>query len=263
MKELQLTKSIVFLDLETTGINISTDRIVEISVIKFNPNDTEVEKTVRVNPTKPIPKAASAIHGITDKDVVNEPTFDRFAKSFLDFINGCDIGGFNVLRFDIPLLQEEFKRCNLTWDLTNISLVDPMIIFHKKEPRHLNKEPRDLNAAYQKYCGMPLEGAHQAGTDARASKDILVEQVRYYSDIGETIEELHSFCTSRNPDWLDDRGQLINTNDGPTLGFGKYSGHLISEVAKNDQGYLDWILGTDFDPLVKELIKKIMEDVSS
>lgn len=256
MEGLQLKKSIVFLDLETTGINIRTDRIVEISVIKFNPDDTEVEKTVRVHPTIPIPKAASAIHGITDEDVMNEPPFDRFAKSFLDFINGCDIGGFNVLRFDIPLLQEEFKRCNLTWDLTNISLIDPMVIFHKKEPR-------DLNAAYQKYCGTALEGAHQAVTDARAAKDILVGQIKYYSDIGETIEELHSFCNLRNPDWIDDRGQVINTDDGPTFGFGKYYGLLISEVAKDDQGYLDWILGTDFDPLVKQLIKKIMENVSS
>lgn len=249
IEKVKLERPIVFLDLETTGKNITKDRIVEISVIKFTPDGSEVEKTVRVNPTIPISSAATAVHGITNENVANEPTFQRYAKSFLDFIIGCDIGGYNVSRFDGPLLKEEFKRCNLTWDLTGIYFVDPMVIFHKKEPR-------DLNAAHEKYCGTPLEKAHQALADARAAKDILLGQMTQYPDIGETIEELHSFCTTREPNWIDDQGKLILTNDGPAINFGIHVGELVSEV---DIGYLEWILSNDFDPMVKETIRGIIE----
>ena len=252
MQKMQFKRPIVFLDLETTGINTRMDRIVEISVIKLNPDYTELEKAVRVNPGVPIPRAASDVHHITDEDVADEPTFDRYAKSFLDFIMGCDIGGFNVIRFDIPLLQEEFKRCNLTWDLTGINLLDSMVVFHKKEPR-------DLEAAYLKYCGLSLDGAHQAVTDARAAKDILLGQIQYYDDLGENVEDIHEFCNPRNPNWIDEKGNLINTQDGPSFGFGQYNGQLVSEVAKNDPGYLRWILGQDFDPKVQETITNIIE----
>ena len=252
MQGLKLDRPIVFLDLETTGINPRHDRIVEISAIKCMPDGIEIEKTKRVNPRMPIPSLASEIHGIRDEDVANEPSFDNYAKGFLDFLQGCDIGGFNVLRFDIPLLIEEFKRSGLIWDLTSVNIVDPMIIFHKKEPR-------DLSAAYQKYCGTPLEGAHQALEDAHAAKDILSGQIDYYGDIGETVEELHLFCSPRKAEWIDDRGNLINTPDGPALGFGKYNGHLVTEIARTDTAYLDWILGQDFDPQVKELISEIIK----
>ena len=251
MDLLDLKRPIVFLDLETTGINIRTDRIVEISVIKYNPDGTEIEKTKRVNPRIPIPARASEVHGIRDEDVADEPGFHSYAKGFLDFLEGCDMGGFNVLRFDIPLLQEEFKRSGLTWDLTDINVIDPMVIFHKKEPR-------DLNAAYEKYCGKPLEGAHQALQDARAAKEILLGQIAYYGDIGETVEQLHIFCSQRRAEWIDDKGNLVNTQSGPALGFGKYSGYLVSEVLKNDLQYLEWMLEGDFDPKVKETITEVM-----
>jgi DNA polymerase-3 subunit epsilon len=253
MEGLQLNKPLVFLDLETTGISISKDKIIEISIIKFNPDDSEVEKTVRVNPGIPIPQAATAIHGITDEDVANEPSFHRYAKSFFDFITGCDIGGFNVLKFDVPLLQQEFSRCSLSWDVTDVYLVDPMVIFHKKEPR-------DLSAAYKKYCGVELEGAHQAVTDARAAKDVLIGQMTQYSDIGNTVEELHAFCNPREPNWIDDEGKLVLTDDGPAINFGKFAGQLISEVVKTDREYLNWILDKDFAPLVKQTITKVIED---
>jgi len=253
MRGLELNRPIVFLDLETTGVNTRNDRIVEISAIKFNPDGTEIEKTKRVNPQIPIPASASAVHGIRDEDVSNEPHFHNYAKNFLDFLQGCDIGGFNGLRFDIPLLQEEFRRSGLIWDLTGINVIDPMVIFHKKEPR-------DLSAAYQKYCGQPFEAAHQALHDARAAKDILLGQIAYYGDIGETVEELHIFCNERKAEWIDDKGSLINTPDGSALGFGKYNGHLVSAIAKKDLGYLEWILGQDFDPMVKEIISKIVQE---
>ena len=128
-----------------------------------------------------------------------------------------------------------------------------MIIFHKKEPR-------DLSATYQKYCGQPLEGAHQALHDARAAKDILLGQLAYYGDIVETVEEFHLFCNDRRAEWIDDKGTLINTPDGPALGFGKYNGHLVSEIAKKDPGYLKRILGQDFDPEIKEIISKIVQE---
>lgn len=256
MERIQLSRPIVFLDLETTGTNIKKDRIVEISVIKYNPDETEVEKTVRVNPTIPIPKLASIVHGITDDDIANEPPFRSYAIAFLDFLDGCDIGGYNVLRFDIPLLQEEFGRCDLEWNLTGMSLIDPMVIFQKKEPRN-------LSAAYHKYCGLPLDGAHQAGTDARAAKDILLGQIQYYGDLGNTIEDIHGFCNQRDANWIDGAGNLIGTDDGPAFGFGKYNGHLVSKIAQIDMGYLDWILVQDFDPVVKDSIAEIKEDLSS
>ena len=158
-----------------------------------------------------------------------------------------------MVKFDVPLLQEEFKRCGLTWDLTGVYLVDPMVIFHKKEPR-------DLSTAYKKYCGVDLEGAHQAVTDARAAKDILLGQITHYSDIGNTIEEIHGFCNPREPNWIDDQGKLILTDNGPSLNFGKYAGQLISEVVKTDKEYIDWILEKDFGPVVKQTINKTIED---
>jgi len=249
MEHLPLKRSIVFLDLETTGLNSRTDRIVEISVIKYNPDETYEERTVRVNPDIPIPPGASAVHGITNEDVANEPQFKQYAKSFLDFLDGCDISGYNAMRFDIPLLQKEFERAGLEFSIEDRYVVDPMIIFHMKEPR-------DLSSAYQKYCGQVLEGAHSALADARAVKDIILGQMKYYPDIGNSIEELHNFCHPTNPDWIDSTGRLIRTEAGPIFGFGKYNGQLVSEVATTDSDYLNWMLTGDFDQVIKNAINE-------
>jgi len=247
---LKLKRPLIFLDLETTGKYINIDRIVEISTIKLHPNGTEVEKTVRVNPTIPISKGAFEIHGISNQDVANKPTFAEHSKSIFEFIQGCDLAGYNLLRFDLPLLQKEFELCGIKLDISDRSLIDPMVIFHRKEPR-------DLSAAYQKYCGKIHEGAHQAIADARATKEILLNQIEFHPDIGETVQELHSFSNPIDPDAIDTKGFFLNSDRGPQLAKGKYAGRLVSEIANSDGSYLEWVLRTsNYDPKIKEVINR-------
>ena len=252
MEGITLTRPIVFFDLETTGVNPRQDRIVEISVIKCHPDGMQETKSVRVNPGIAIPEAAKNVHGITDEDVANEPGFIQYAKSFLSFLDDCDLAGFNVIRFDLPLLQEEFKRAGLELDVADRNVVDPMVIFHEKEAR-------DLSAAYRKYCGKDLEGAHASMSDAEAARDILIAQIAYYPDLAETVEELHLFCNPVNPDWIDSTGRLLRSDEGPILGFGKHEGTLLADVVSRDQDYLDWILGQDFDDVVKATINEFLQ----
>ena len=252
MEGITLIRPIVFFDLETTGVNPRQDRIVEISVIKCHPDGMQETKSVRVNPGIPIPEAAKNVHGITDDDVVNEPGFAQYAKSFLSFLEDCDLAGFNVIRFDLPLLQEEFKRVGLELDAGDRNVVDPMVIFHEKEPR-------DLSAAYRKYCGKDLEGAHASMSDAEAARDILVSQIAYYPDLATTVDDLHLFCNPVNPDWIDSTGRLLRSNEGPVLGFGKHEGTLLADVVNRDPDYLDWIIGQDFDDVVKTTINEFLQ----
>ena len=249
---MKLTKPLVFIDLETTGKFPSIDRIVEISTIKLNPDGTEIAKTVRVNPSIPIRKGAFEVHGISDQDVANEPTFSQYAKSFFEFIEGCDLAGYNLLRFDLRILQKEFKRCGLELDTANKNLIDPMVIFH-------NQEPRDLNAAYEKYCGKPLEKAHKAEEDAQAAKEILLNQIKSHPEIGKTMEELHSYCHPVDPDAIDPTGFLINSHLGPQFTRGKHEEKFLSEIANSDLGYLKWLIEKkDTDPKVIEAINQFI-----
>ena len=256
MRSMKLDRPVVFLDLETTGINPREDRIVEISLIRYDTNYEYEERTVRVNPRTSIPAGASAVHGITNEDVKDAPTFRQIAKSFLEFLGDSDIVGYNAIRFDIPLLKEEFKRCGLDFETDTRRIVDPMVIFYKKEPR-------DLSAAYQKYCGEILQGAHGALVDTLAVKDIMLGQIGYYGDIGTTLEELHNYCHARNSDWIDEGGKILQSDYGPMFGFGKYHGHLISEVVENDPDYIYWALHADFDPTVKEYLNAAKPDTGA
>ena len=186
--KLKLEKPIVFFDLETTGINIGTDKIVEISILKVFPNGNKESKTWLVNPEIEIPKEASDIHGITNEQVVAEPTFKELAPQISELIDGCDLAGFNSNRFDIPLLAEELMRAGIDFDMNNRKAIDVQVIFHKKEQR-------TLSAGYQFYCGKELEGAHGAEADTNATYEILLAQLEKYEDIGTSVDELSEFST--------------------------------------------------------------------
>lgn len=246
---LKLTRPIVFFDLETTGTNITHDRIVEISLIKVMPDGSEIEKTRRLNPEMPIPAEATAIHHITDEDVANEPTFRQVAASLAQLLKGCDIAGFNSNRFDIPLLDQEFQRAGVAFDISNARFIDVQTIYHKKEPR-------TLVAAYRYYCDKELEGAHGANADTRATLEVLKAQLERYEDLPDTVEALSEFaCANRNVDLA---GRLIyDEQHREVINFGKYKGKLAEEVLRKDLGYYGWIMNGDFPQNTKNAFTRI------
>ncbi len=247
--ELNLKKPIIFFDLETTGTNITQDRIVEISMIKVMPNGQEDERTIRVNPEMKIPADATAVHHISDEDVANCPTFKMLAKDLMHFFTGCDIAGFNSNRFDIPMLDQEFQRAGVRFDFTKPRFVDVQTIFHKKEQR-------TLIAAYKFYCGKNLEEAHSANADTRATYEVLKAQLDRYQDLPNDIEALSEYSSqNRNVDLA---GRIIYNNDHKEVfNFGKYKGKLVKEVLRKDPGYYSWILQGDFPQNTKDVITKI------
>lgn len=247
--ELNLKKPLVFFDLETTGVDILHDRIVEISIIKVMPGRGEVEKTRRVNPEMHIPEAATAVHGITDEDVASEPTFRQIAKSLAAEMTGCDIAGFNSNRFDVPMLDQEFQRAGVKFDFSKSRFIDVQTIFHKKEPR-------TLVAAHRFYCGGDFPNAHNAGADTRATYEVLKAQLDHYSDLPNDVEELSKFSSpNRNVDFM---GRIIlDDNDRPVVNFGKYKGKLVEDVFRKDPSYYDWILKGDFAQNTKDCFTRI------
>lgn len=247
--ELNLKKPIVFFDLETTGTNITHDRIVEISIIKVMPNGEEVEYTYRINPEMPIPAEATAVHHITDEDVRNEPTFKQRAKELAKIFQGCDIAGFNSNRFDMPLLAEEFDRADVDFDYTKVKFIDVQTIFHKKEQR-------TLVAAYKFYCDKDLEGAHSANADTRATLEVLKAQLDRYTDLPNDIEKLAEFSSpNRN---VDLQGRIIYNDQGvEVINFGKYKGRPVEEVLRRDPGYYGWIKQGDFSGDTKRVFDRI------
>ncbi|MDO3694721.1 3'-5' exonuclease [Wenyingzhuangia sp. chi5] len=246
---LELTRPIVFFDLETTGINIATDRIVEISILKVFPNGNKESKTWLVNPEVKIPKEASDIHGITNEKVINEPTFKELAPRVHELIKGCDLAGFNSNRFDIPLLAEEMLRAEVDFDLTNIKFVDVQTIFHKKEQR-------TLSAGYQFYCNKELEGAHSAEADTNATYEILLAQIEKYDDIGTTVSELSDYSSHQKR--ADFAGFIqFNDNDVEIFTFGKYKNRTVLEVLAENPGYYNWIMNADFPLYTKKVLTNI------
>lgn len=249
MRTLSLKRPIVFFDLETTGTNISHDRIVEISLVKVMPDGTEIVKTRRVNPEMPIPAEATAIHHITDEDVRNEPTFRQIAKSLAQIFTGCDIAGFNSNRFDIPLLDQEFQRADVDFDFGKARFIDVQTIFHKKEPRN-------LTAAYSFYCGKNLEDAHSASADTMATYEVLKAQLVRYEDLPLDVAELSEYaCQNRNVDFV---GRLIYDDlHREVINFGKYKGRVAEEVLKADPSYYTWIMNGDFTKNTKDAFTRI------
>lgn len=247
--KLNLKKPIVFFDLETTGVDITHDRIVEISIIKVMPDGQEIERSRRVNPGIPIPAEATAVHGITNEMVADEPMFKQLAKSLANELTGCDLAGFNSNRFDIPMLDQEFQRAGVKFDFSKARFVDVQTIFHKKEPR-------TLSAAYRFYCNEDLEGAHSAACDTRATLEVLKAQLDHYDDLPNDIEELSKFSQQgRSVDFM---SRLVyNDNNQEVINFGKYKGQLAEDVLRRDPSYYDWILKGDFSQNTKDCFTRI------
>ena len=243
---IQLHKPIVFFDLETTGVNITTDRIVEISVVKVFPNGEEMRKTYRINPEMSIPPQATAVHGISDADVADCPKFKQKAKELVDIFSDADIAGYNSNKFDVPLLAEEFIRAGVDFDLKKRNFVDVMSIFMKKEPRN-------LSAAYKFYCNGDLENAHSANADTEATYEVFKAQVERYGDIGNDISEISKFSSyNSNADFM---GRLIYDADHRVvINFGKYKGMLLTDVFKRDSAYYDWMMKGEFPLYTKKIL---------
>ncbi len=247
---LNLKNPLIVFDLETTGINISKDRIVEISIYKINPNGTRDEpKTRRVNPEMPIPAESSAVHGIYDEDVADCPTFKSIAKSLASYIEGCDIAGFNSNRFDVPLLAEEFLRVGVDIDLKKRKLVDVQNIFHKLEQR-------TLVAAYKFYCGKDLTDAHSAEADTIATLEVLLAQVEKYDELENNVDFLSEFSTrSRTVDFA---GLIAyNEDDVEVFNFGKHKGSPVVDVLRKEPSYYNWMMNGDFPAYTKKVLTEL------
>ncbi len=248
--ELNLRNPLVFFDLETTGTDTAKDRIVEISVLKVHPGGKEETRTRRVNPEMPIPPASTAVHGITDEDVKDEPTFKQVAKSLANFMEGCDIAGFNSSRFDVPLLAEEFLRAGIDFDFSKRKMVDVQIIFHKKEQR-------TLEAALKFYCGKDLTDAHSAEADTKATYEVLKGQLAMYPDLENDIEFLSKEFSSHNNN-VDLAGRIILNDEGvEVFNFGKHRGRSVVEVLKTEPSFFAWMLDADFPLNTKQVLTRI------
>ena len=247
--ELKLTRPICFFDLETTGIEVAKDRIVEISIFKVFPNGNKESKTWLVNPTIPIPAATTAVHGITNEKVANEPTFKELATQIHSMIKDSDLAGFNSDRFDIPLLAEELLRAEVDFDMKNRVSVDVQTIFHKKEER-------TLSAALKFYCGKALENAHSAEADTMATYEILKAQLDRYQDLENDMKSLAEFTTRKKS--VDFAGFIAINSDGKEIfTFGKNKGQLVEDVLEKEPGYYGWIQGADFPLYTKKVLTAI------
>lgn len=246
---LKLNKPFCVFDLETTGVNIGRDRIVEICILKVNPDGSRETKTWRVNPEMPIPAEASAVHGITNEDVKDAPVFREIAGKVMEMINGTDLGGFNSNRFDVPLLAEELLRAGIDFDLSKFKLVDAQTIYHKMEPRN-------LSAAYRFYCGKDLINAHSAEADVTATFEVLDAQVGKYDELPKDVVGLSEF--SYHNKFADLAGFIGYDNSGEEIfTFGKYKGQKVREIFKKDIGYYGWIQNADFPLYTKKVLTKI------
>jgi DNA polymerase-3 subunit epsilon len=246
---LNLRNPIIFFDLETTGINIASDRIVEIAFLKVDVNGNESSKTLRINPEMPIPEKATEIHGISDEDVKGAPTFNEIARSLAKEFEGCDLAGYNSVKFDIPILAEEFLRAGVDLDLKRRKFVDVQVIFMKMEPR-------TLSAAYKFFVGKEMTNAHSAEADTMATYEVLQAQLDRYPNLTNDIGKLAEFSTqSRNVDFV---GRIVyDEQDVEVFNFGKYKGRPVSEILEKDPGYYGWMMNGDFPLYTKKVLTNI------
>ena len=247
--QLNLNKPICFFDLETTGINITKDRIVEISILKVNPDGSEEKKTWLVNPEMSIPEVVVAVHGITNEKVANEPTFKELAKEINSWIKDADLGGFNSNRFDIPLLAEEMLRAGVDFDMKNRQSVDVQTIFHKMEQR-------TLAAAFKFYCDKNLEDAHSAEADTMATYEVLKAQLDRYDDLENDTAFLADFSSRKKI--ADFAGFIAYDKEGDEcFSFGKHKGKKVTEILEKEPGYFGWLLSADFPLYTKKVLTAI------
>ena len=249
---LSLKRPLAVFDIEATGLNARSDRIVEICIVKLMPNGEKKVHTFRVNPEVPIPAEATEVHGITDADVAGCPAFDQIAPELLRLLENCDLGGYNAVNFDIPMLVEEFLRAKIKFNADERRVVDAQRIFHKKEPR-------DLSAAMVFFCNETHDDAHGAQADAIATVKVLEAQLVKYADLPRTVEELDEFCNPRDPSWADRNGRLRWVGDEIVVNFGQKKGIPLTVLAKTDSGYLKWIIRGDFPRDTQEIVRNVLE----
>ena len=247
--ELQLSRPLAFIDLETTGVNISTDKIVEIAIVKIMPDGTKQVKRKLINPQMPIPQGAIDVHGITDEMVKDAPTFKQVGNEVKQFLENCDLGGYNSNRFDIPLLIEEFLRAGMEFTTDNRKNVDVQKVFHQMEQR-------TLTAAFKFYCGKNLEDAHSAEADATATFEILDAQVLRYPQMGNTVESITKF--TGEDELVDFSRRFIKVNGIEVFNFGKHKGKPVADVLKNEPQYYDWMMKGDFAMNTKQKLTEIL-----
>lgn len=245
---LQLKKPLAFIDLETTGVNLGTDRILEIAIVKILTDGTRSVKRKLINPGMPIPKASSDIHGITDDMVKDAPLFKQVAQELKQMLDGCDFAGYNSNRFDIPLLMEEFLRAQVDFDMKNRKLLDVQNIFHKMEPR-------TLGAAYRFYCNKTLDGAHSAEVDASATYEILEAQIEKYPDLGNTVDSILKVIGEDQV--VDFARRFVMENGVEVFNFGKYKGRSVADVLRSEPQYYDWMMKGDFPQHTKQKLTEI------
>lgn len=248
---LKIERPIIFFDLEATGVNVYNDRVVQIAAIKYLPKGKKTEHEWLINPKMPIPKEALAIHGITDEMVADKPTFGDIAQELITLFSGADLGGYNIKNYDIPMLQNEFTRIDLPFEIDNVNIVDAYTIYTQKESRN-------LQAAYEKYVGGKFEDAHNAMADIRASIKVLEGQLKYYNDLPDTARGLHEFCFPYDPDSYDSEGKLRYKNGELAINFGKNKGRALKELALDDESYLRWILNGSFSEKVKDAVRDVL-----
>ncbi len=254
---LSLQRPFAVFDLETTGVNVTRDRIVEIAIIKLMPDGTEHEYYRRVNPQMPIPQESTAIHGITDEHVKDEPFFSAIADEVAAFIGDADLADYNSNKFDIPVLAEEFLRCNHGFDIRSRKFVDVQNIFHKMEQR-------TLAAAYQFYCQQTMQNAHNALYDTRVTLDVFKAQLERYETLSRSVHELAEFTRQGNIEWHDFAGRLaVNENGKIMYNFGKHKGKTVEEIHYSEPGYYGWMLDADFPLYTKQLLKEEIERIKA
>lgn len=260
--KLNLKRPLAFFDLETTGVNVASDRIVEISILKAMPDGTEDVKTMRINPGIPIPLESSLIHGIYDEDIKYAPTFKQAGEELARFFDDCDLAGYNSNRFDIPVLMEEFLRAGIDFDIDNRHFVDVQNIFHQMEQR-------TLKAAYQFYCGKNIENAHSAEADIKATYEVLKAQIEKYENmdwedkkgviskpVQNNIDALHKFTNLNKP--VDFAARMVYNEDGvEVINFGKHKGRAVEDVFQSEPSYYNWMLNGDFPLYTKRCLEKI------
>lgn len=247
----KLDRPLAFFDIEATGATPRADRIVEIAILRLLPNGQQDFHNYRVNPGMPIPPEATRIHGISDADVASCPLFPAIAKELLALLENCDLAGYNVSRFDIPMLQEEFLRAGITFDIEGRRVIDPQRVFHRRVPR-------DLTAALAYYCNEMHLDAHGAEADVRATLRVLEAQFERYPDLPQDMDALHDYCNPRDPSWADRTGRLRWAEGVIVLNFGKKKGTPLREVMRDDPGFVKWILRSDFPRDTKDLIENAM-----
>ncbi len=249
MTRLKLNRPLAFIDLETTGVNVASDRIVEIAILKLMPNGDKEMKSMRINPTIPIPPLVTKIHGISDEDVKDSPTFKDASKMLFAYLDSCDLAGYNSNKFDIPLLAEEFLRADVEFDISNRKLIDVQNIFHKMEQR-------TLAAAYLFYCKQPLEHAHSADADITATWEILEAQLEKYSELKNDVDFLSEFSSRSNN--VDLAGRIVLNDKGiPCFSFGKHNGKPVTDVFEKEPSYYNWMMNSDFPLYTKRVLTKL------